>query len=234
MSENPEQAGDASTKVKTYTLELPSWYKPTARMLPEYTQWATMLSRCRNPKMTKFCDYGGRGIKVCDRWQHGEGGLSGFECFLSDMGRRPTRRHSIDRRDNDGNYEPSNCRWATNKQQANNRRSNRKLTFRGETLSMMDTAAKYGVSYFVLRNRITRGWPVEPAILNPPGQAVHPRRFAVGSQLPQSALTEAEVTEIRKLYSSHDYTMLELANRFGVSPPTICLAVNRQTWKHVP
>jgi hypothetical protein len=85
---------------------------------PEYRTWSSMLSRCSNANHKAFKDYGGRGIKVCERW------LS-YENFLADMGRRPSPELSIDRIDNDGNYEPSNCRWATATQQINNRRVSR-------------------------------------------------------------------------------------------------------------
>lgn len=87
----------------------------------EYNSWCGMIGRCTNDKNHKYPSYGGRGIKVCDRWQYGEGGRSGFECFLADMGPRPLNT-SIDRfPDNDGNYEKSNCRWGTPKQQYHNR-----------------------------------------------------------------------------------------------------------------
>lgn len=85
---------------------------------PEYTCWGSMRHRCRNPKSSKYADYGGRGISVCERW-------NSFENFLADMGRRPTPAHSLDRINNDGNYEPGNCRWATPKEQMNNRRAHR-------------------------------------------------------------------------------------------------------------
>ena len=95
---------------------------------PEYRSWGAMLTRCRNQNLPHWGDYGGRGIKVCDRWLHGEGGLSGFECFLLDMGKKPSPKHSIDRwPDKNGNYKPGNCRWATPKEQARNTRRNTKL-----------------------------------------------------------------------------------------------------------
>jgi hypothetical protein len=81
----------------------------------EYKTWAAMLGRCRNPKHQAYKNYGGRGITVCDRWLT-------FENFLADMGRRPSKELSIDRINNDGNYEPGNCRWATRKEQIANQR----------------------------------------------------------------------------------------------------------------
>lgn len=83
---------------------------------PEYAAWANMRDRCRNPNNHAYKNYGGRGIKVCKRWDK-------YENFLSDMGRRPSSKHSLDRYpDNDGDYKKSNCRWATVKEQGNNRR----------------------------------------------------------------------------------------------------------------
>jgi hypothetical protein len=82
---------------------------------PVYNVWCTMKARCSNLNSTRYEDYGGRGIRVCERW------LS-FENFYADMGDRPSAKHSIDRINNDGNYEPSNCRWATPLQQRHNQR----------------------------------------------------------------------------------------------------------------
>lgn len=84
-------------------------------VIPEYRVWVMMRDRCKNPKSPKWPRYGGRGIRVCERWEV-------FGNFIADMGRRPGPDFSIDRRDNDGNYEPSNCRWATRSQQARNQK----------------------------------------------------------------------------------------------------------------
>jgi hypothetical protein len=91
---------------------------------PEYKTWKNMKRRCDNPKGNRWMHYGGRGIKVCDRWLHS------YENFLNDMGRKPSPQHSIDRIDVNGNYEPSNCRWSTAKEQANNTKRNKKYATR--------------------------------------------------------------------------------------------------------
>src|SRR5687767_12744970 len=91
--------------------------------------WRNMRSRCTNQTAHDFERYGGRGIKLCDRWQK-------FENFFADMGPRPSRTHSLDRIDNDGDYEPGNCRWADAIQQANNKRNTRYVEYRGKRMSV--------------------------------------------------------------------------------------------------
>lgn len=93
---------------------------------PLYNLWSGMVNRCHAPwqmettAVWSFLSYGGRGISVCDRWRWGDGALTGYDCFVADMGPRPSPEHSVDRVKNDGNYEPGNCRWATRAEQAAN------------------------------------------------------------------------------------------------------------------
>jgi hypothetical protein len=118
-----------------------------------------MKSRCLNPKSQQYHNYGGRGIKVCEQW------LDSFESFLADMGPRPSSMHSIDRIDNDGNYEPGNCRWATMREQSSNRRATRIVTFAGKKMTVHELSELCGVPLPRLKTRLGRGWPVERAIV---------------------------------------------------------------------
>jgi DNA-binding phage protein len=118
---------------------------------PEYFVWRHMIRRCYCNRDTSFYLYGARGIVVCERWRNS------FLDFLKDMGSRPIGR-SIERIDNDGNYEPGNCTWATPLEQANNQRKNRKLTFNGQTKTMAQWARLVGLSWDGLKRRIASGW----------------------------------------------------------------------------
>lgn len=129
---------------------------------PEYACWSNMRQRCLTPGATNYKDYGGRGIKVCDRW------LNSFENFIADMGMPPTPKHQIERRDNNGNYEPSNCYWATRKEQANNQRSTVILTLNGESKTISQWAEKSGLGYRTFYQRVTRyGYSLERALTTP-------------------------------------------------------------------
>lgn len=125
-----------------------------------YRAWLGMRTRCERPTCSDYKDYGGRGIKVCERW-------GTFDNFLADMGECPPGR-SIERRNNDGHYEHSNCYWATPIQQANNKRNTTFVTFRGERLPVSRLAARFGLSGDVLYERIVRyGWSLENAVSTP-------------------------------------------------------------------
>lgn len=122
--------------------------------------WAGIRARCRNPKSKDFARYGGRGIKVCERW-------NSFDNFLADMGICPPG-HSIDRIDPNGDYCPGNCRWATHKVQQRNRREHRMLTYDGRTQCLSAWAEEMGIDTGTLHRRLGRyGWSVERALSTP-------------------------------------------------------------------
>src|ERR1039457_4683756 len=118
---------------------------------PEYSSYQNMLARCLNENHSQFVYYGARGIKVCDRWRNS------FVSFLDDMGNRPEGT-SLDRINNDGNYEPGNCRWATKVEQAYNRRCTRFLTIQGETLTLAQWSSISKISKLTIVGRIRKGW----------------------------------------------------------------------------
>ena len=124
-----------------------------------YNIWKSMNQRCQNPKHPEFHNYGGRGIRVCDRWEES------FENFLTDMGVRPGKEYSIDRYpDQNGGYCPENCRWATMKEQQNNKRNNRVLTYNGETKTISQWADYSGINRSTLQYRLNSDWPLDKAL----------------------------------------------------------------------
>lgn len=120
----------------------------------EYRIWAYMIQRCTNTNSPSYSRYGGRGICICPEW------ASSFEAFFADMGPAPAG-HQIDRIDNDGDYEPSNCRWATRMEQQNNTSISRRVTWNGRTLSLRGWSEALGIPLTTLRSRSARKWPVE-------------------------------------------------------------------------
>jgi len=136
-------------------------HKANGKVTTEYQTWTAMIDRTTNPNNKSFHRYGGRGIKICDRW------LNSFENFLADMGYKPTKGLSIDRIDTNGNYEPSNCRWATALEQQNNRSSNVVVSYNGENNTISDWARKFGFKPYVIFLRLRNGWSFNKAITTP-------------------------------------------------------------------
>lgn len=121
-----------------------------------YSSWHCMMNRCYRPDHEAFAQYGGRGITVCDRWHT-------FENFVQDMG-EPTAGQQIDRKDFNGNYEPGNCRWASSKENANNRSNSKHLTLNGRTQTIAEWAREAGVNYVTFFSRLRRGWSLSDAL----------------------------------------------------------------------
>ena len=137
----------------------------------EYKTWTVIRSRCLRPDDPRWEDYGGRGIKICDRW------INSFETFLADIGRRPPECTSIDRYpNNDGDYEPGNTRWATREMQANNTRTNRPITAFGETLTLTQWSRRTGVKVATIWARLNRGLTPEVALTQEDGRATRWRK----------------------------------------------------------
>ncbi len=128
----------------------------------EFKVWCSMKERCYNPKTSNYHRYGGRGIEVCDEWR------DDFKAFYDFMGDRPSPVHSIERYDNDGDYSPDNCEWATAKEQANNTSRNKLFSFNGIELNPMQWSEKMGIPYSVLSQRLNHlGWSFAKAISTP-------------------------------------------------------------------
>lgn len=141
---------------------------------PEYKAWHNIKQRCENPRERSFRNYGARGVYICDGWRER------FDAFLADVGRRPTDGHSIDRVDNDGSYTcgrcadcvakgaAMNCKWSTLSEQNCNRRGNRKVTARGETLTIAEWSRKTGIPHETITARLRRGATGEEALMSRP------------------------------------------------------------------
>lgn len=136
---------------------------------PEYRHWKQMNTRCHNKNCKDYPDYGGRGIKVCDRWKQPDG--MGFMNFLADIGKKPHRTSTIERLCVDGDYGPDNCKWASPTEQARNTRKSKKLTMNGVTkcLSEWLESTPEGLSKRTVTSRIRLGWSLEDAFNTPVG-----------------------------------------------------------------
>ena len=123
-----------------------------------YQIWLAMKNRCLRESNPQYKDYGGRGIEICERW------LNSFENFYADMGDPPDNEHTIERRNNDGNYEPGNCCWATRTQQSNNKRTSRLITHGGRTQTVTQWSRELGIPPMTIHNRLRRGWTVQETL----------------------------------------------------------------------
>ncbi len=183
---------------------------------PEHIVWNGMRQRCLNPGAVGFKSYGARGITICGRW-------SSFETFLSDMGPRPMGT-TLDRIDNDGNYEPSNCRWATRKEQARNRRSSHIVTIGGSSRTIAEWAEMAGLDQHTIIKRIARGISGVDLL-----RLEHRRQR--GEACPISRLTEDVVRRMRELAPSR--SIRSIAIEYGVDHKTALNAIRGNTWAHV-
>ncbi len=166
---------------------------------PLYRSWAGMISRCHGKNPHK--DYGLRGISVCERWRNS------FTAFVQDMGDRP-QGMSLDRIDNDGNYEPSNCRWATPTQQLENRRKTRLYEVDGERLTVAGLAKKLGLSRQAMQERL-REWPLERALTEPAGEKhAHPRYIEFRGQ-------RKNIAEWARCLGIGKHTLRDRIERYG-------------------
>lgn len=174
----------------------------------EYITLKSMIDRCTNPNHEWFHRYGGRGISVCERWHD-------VHNFISDMGRRPSEHHSIDRINNDGNYEPGNCRWALQKTQRRNASHNVFLELNGKSQCIMDWSIETGLSHAVIRQRINNlKWSVEDALTITHGKACNWR----GTKHKDAELLT---------YNGESLPHSEWAKRLGISRDTIRNRIKR-------
>lgn len=142
----------------------------------EHIAWTSMRARCTRPSHAGYARYGGRGISICSRW------MDSFASFFLDMGPRPSPEHSIDRIDNDGNYEPSNCRWATRREQGNNRKGNVWLSSGGLTKTKAQWSRHLGGNRNLIDIRLSAGWTKEDALTTPVGYRKTTKWIAFGGR----------------------------------------------------
>lgn len=138
-----------------------------------YSTWQCMKQRCLNPHSESFSNYGSRGITICKQW------VNSFEIFLDDMGEAPEGM-SIERINNNGNYEPGNCKWATDATQMRNTRRNVFLTVNGVTACLTDLCVHFNLPLSTIKTRLKRGWPIEKAFNRPIGKYARSVRFYEG------------------------------------------------------
>lgn len=173
----------------------------------EYRAWRNMRQRCLNPKVPNYHRYGGRGIKICKEWDS-------FDRFLEDMGLKPSPDRSIERRNNNGDYEPSNCYWASRDDQENNKERSVRITYKGKTKTLTQWARELGLNYELVRTRWRYGWEPQ-AIFEAPKNKYHkPRRHESRSRLITYKGRTLTVTEWAK-ETGMPYDVIRARVRYG-------------------
>ena len=167
FSERPNEGPMRFTRRRTCSPSC-GQFKTGQSRSAEYGVWHAMRERCERETSKAYDHYGGRGIYVCDRWKE-------FANFLADMGHRPSPKHTIERRNNDGNYEPSNCCWATRTEQQNNRRANIRITLDGTSMTATQWDRAKGFKPGTISSRLQRGWTEEEAINTQPRYGNKPK-----------------------------------------------------------
>ena len=175
--------------------------------LPEYRIWQNMKRRCGSPTHKHYAFYGGRGIRVCHKWEND------FGAFLADVGRRPNPSLTLDRIDNNRGYEPGNIRWATRKQQSRNARMNRLIEFRGKRMPVIAWSEHLGLSEDCLRGRLKRGWSIELALTTPKLARSDCWRFS------------------RRAYRWHGLTIREWSEKLGIASGVLWRRLRQSRWK---
>lgn len=137
-----------------------------------YYTYKGIFQRCYSPTNSSYARYGGRGIKMCDRWLNGDGVLHGIQCFYADMGDKPSPSHSVERLDVNGDYTPENCVWIPHSDQAKNCRTNRKITAFGKTQNLAEWGRASGLNAMTIQKRLNRGWEPERAVSAPSRSAL--------------------------------------------------------------
>jgi hypothetical protein len=172
------------------------------------------MARCYRPSCPSYPRYGGGGVTVCPEWHS-------FQGFLRDMGKRPTALHSLDRIDNEGNYEPGNCRWATSEEQQNNTRANTILEWNGRRQSATAWAREMGINEKTIFGRLRKGWSIERCLAKSP---ICP---PAGKKLDPEQVCNIK-TALRSGEKGHS-----IARRYRIDPTTISKIKLGRIWRDV-
>lgn len=193
-------------------------YKHGYAKTPTYKSWLSMRSRCLNEKAEQFPNYGGRGISVCKEW--GES----FEAFIEDMGERPEGT-TLDRIDPNGNYEPNNCRWASPKEQAANKRCNVKTLIGGKLMTLSSASDVYGIPKTTIYRRYKQGYRGNDLICKKHKSSLTKRGKG-------AKLKEADVMLIKRMIDQGVKFRI-ISEKFGIAQPTISNIKSGSIWGHV-